>query len=306
MARARNIKPSFFDNDELADVAPLGRLLFIGLWTLADFRGNLEWRDRRIKKQLLAYDDCDISELAINLDKSGFIRFYSDGDKTYLNVSNFTKHQNPHKNERDKGSEIPEITNDMRQAIDLNTLTINRDLSGLKRNSSTSNPADSLVLIPDSRSLIPETNSKELIENAFDIFYSAGLVKKSKIKALSTFKSLVKQMSCDPMEFAELLKRDIEYRINNNQFGIDKLHPSTYLNQQRWTDEYDSQESNNGIPQAVGKQSASERITARNNLKYGNQQPSGGLGMAANGGDLREPVGEGEWGNTIAHVEDRS
>ncbi|MBL4622887.1 MAG: hypothetical protein JKY89_10855 [Immundisolibacteraceae bacterium] len=157
MARSRNIKPAFFDNDDLADVEPLGRLLFIGLWTLADFRGNLEWRERRIKKQLLAYDDCDVSKLAINLDKSGFIRFYSDGDKTYLNVSNFSKHQNPHKNERDKGSEIPELTNDMRQAIDLNTLTINRDLSGSERNDSDSNPADSLILIPDSRSLIPSS-----------------------------------------------------------------------------------------------------------------------------------------------------
>ena len=30
---ARNIKPAFFDNDELAENDPLGRLLFIGLWT---------------------------------------------------------------------------------------------------------------------------------------------------------------------------------------------------------------------------------------------------------------------------------
>lgn len=161
MARARNIKPAFFDNDELADIDPLGRLLFIGLWTLADFKGDLEWRSKRIKKQLLAYDDCNISELAINLDKSGFIRFYSDGNKTYLNVSNFTKHQNPHKNERDKGSEIPAITNEMRQAVDLNTLTINRDLSGLERSSSTSNPADSLNLIPDSPIPYPETLKPE-------------------------------------------------------------------------------------------------------------------------------------------------
>ncbi|AUR96793.1 hypothetical protein NVP1232O_59 [Vibrio phage 1.232.O._10N.261.51.E11] len=161
MARARNIKPAFFDNDELADLEPLARLLFIGLWTLCDYQGNLEWRSKRIKKQLLAYDDCDIEELAINLDKSGFVRFYSDGDKTYLNVSNFSKHQNPHKNERDKGSEIPSYTEEQRQVIDLNGLTINRDKSGLKRNSSTSNPADSLNLIPDPLNLIPDSTNPE-------------------------------------------------------------------------------------------------------------------------------------------------
>ena len=151
-----------------------------------------------------------------------------------------------------------------------------------------------------------ETVLKELRENAFNIFYCAGLVKKSKVKALSNFISLVKQMDCDPIEFAELLKKDIEYRINGKQFGIDNLHPSTYLNQQRWTDEYDSQENNNGLPQAGGKQSASERTTARNNIKYGSEQPSGGLGLATDGRDLREPMGEGEWGSSIPHVEDRS
>lgn len=144
------------------------------------------------------------------------------------------------------------------------------------------------------------------LDESFNIFYCAGLVKKSKVKALSTFKSLVKQMGCDPVEFAELLKSDVQYRINNNQFGINKLHPSTYLTQQRWTDEHDSQESNNGYAQGDRKLSASERITAANELKYGSQQPSSGLGLAADGRDLREPMGEGEWGNSIPHVEDRS
>ena len=154
----------------------------------------------------------------------------------------------------------------------------------------------------------PNTTPNNIImcENAFDVFYSAGLVKKSKVKALSLFKSLVKQMDCDPMEFAELLKSDVQYRINNNQFGIDKLHPATYLNQQRWTDEHDSEKSNNGYAQGDRKLSASERIRASNELKYGSQQPSSGLGMATDGRDIREPVDQGEWREALPHVEDRS
>ena len=169
MARARNIKPAFFDNDELAENEPLGRLLFIGLWTLADHNGNLEWRSKRIKKQVLAYDNCDIDNLAINLDKSGFIRFYSDGENLFVNVLNFTKHQNPHKNEKAKGTEIPLYSEDGRQVIDLNTLTINRDLSGSKRNESDSNRADSLILIPDSLSLIPDTSVKDSLSGKPDV-----------------------------------------------------------------------------------------------------------------------------------------
>ena len=149
MARARNIKPAFFTNDELADIEPLGRLLFIGLWTIADCNGNIEWREKKIKAQILPYDSCEIKEIMINLDNSGFIRFYSDGDKVYLNITNFDKHQNPHKNEREKGSEIPEYSESMRQVVDLSTLTINHDKSGLNHDKDGTNPADSLNLIPD-------------------------------------------------------------------------------------------------------------------------------------------------------------
>src|SRR5215831_17520559 len=40
MPRTRALKPGFFQNDVLADVEPLGRLLFAGLWTLADRAGD--------------------------------------------------------------------------------------------------------------------------------------------------------------------------------------------------------------------------------------------------------------------------
>jgi len=159
MARARNIKPALFDNDELAENDPLGRLLFIGMWTIADFKGDFVWREKRIKAKLLPYDNCDIKKLAINLDKSGFIRFYSDGDEVYCNVTTFNDHQNPHKNEKLKGSDIPAYSEDMRQAVDLKGLTINHDKSGLEQEYSHSDRADSLILNPDSLSLNPDSLS---------------------------------------------------------------------------------------------------------------------------------------------------
>ena len=54
--RARNIKPGFFENEELADLPPLTRLLYIGLWLLADREGRLENRPRRIKAQIFPYE----------------------------------------------------------------------------------------------------------------------------------------------------------------------------------------------------------------------------------------------------------
>jgi len=99
MARARNIKPSFFDNDLLAEIDPLGRLLFIGLWCIADREGRIEYRPRKIKAQVLVYDDCDVIDLLECLREREFILIYSVVDKKYIQISNFAKHQNPHHKE---------------------------------------------------------------------------------------------------------------------------------------------------------------------------------------------------------------
>ncbi len=162
MARARNIKPGFFTHEQMAENDPLGRLLFLGLTTIADFKGDLEWRPKRIKIQLLPYDECNTELLAINLDKSGFVRFYSDGEKIYLHVVNFEKHQNPHKNEREAGSEIPAYTEEMRQAIDLNTLAIKTEEIAINLDKDGTAPADSLIPHPDS--LIPDSLKKPFAE----------------------------------------------------------------------------------------------------------------------------------------------
>lgn len=106
MARARNIKPGFFTNDLLAEVEPLGRLLFIGLWTIADREGRLEYRPKRIKAELLPYDECDVGELIESLESLNFVSTYNHGDKRFIQVLNFSKHQKPHPNERQ--SELPQ------------------------------------------------------------------------------------------------------------------------------------------------------------------------------------------------------
>lgn len=162
MARARNIKPSFFTSEQVADNCPLGRLFFIGLWTEADHRGNLEWKPRTLKVKILPFDECDIEKIAINLDKSGLIRFYSVNNQTYINIPNFERHQNPHKNERDKGSSIPEFDETLREVIDFKELTINRDKNGTTHEENGSDRADSLFLIPDSPILNPESCIKNL------------------------------------------------------------------------------------------------------------------------------------------------
>lgn len=105
MARARNIKPGFFRNEVLAELDPTTRLLFAGLWTIADRAGRLEDRPKRIKADVLPYDDGDVSSMLEALARRSFIARYKHGASSYIQILNFDKHQNPHRSERD--SEIP-------------------------------------------------------------------------------------------------------------------------------------------------------------------------------------------------------
>ena len=106
MARSRNIKPSFFKNEDLADLPPFDRLLFIGLWCLADREGRLEDRPRRIKIELFPGDTYDVEIGLGNLEGKGFIERYEVAGFSVISLPNFTRHQSPHSTEKD--SELPD------------------------------------------------------------------------------------------------------------------------------------------------------------------------------------------------------
>lgn len=107
MARARNIKPSFFTNEDLVELPFEDRLLFIGLWTLADREGRLEDRPKRIKMAVFPADNVDVDASLARLAKSGFIARYEVRGIACIQVLHFAKHQNPHV--REAASELPSI-----------------------------------------------------------------------------------------------------------------------------------------------------------------------------------------------------
>ena len=126
-----------------------------------------------------------------------------------------------------------------------------------------------------------------LCEISFQLFYSAGLPKSEPNVCRVKFLSLAKKMKAEQSELGELLRTDIQYRLKTKQFGFDKLHPKRYLTNERWLDEYGGNESNNGQTQGDRKKSAAERTREYNERTYGSEQPSGGLGLATNGGNIR-------------------
>lgn len=114
MARARIIKPETFNDEDLAALPPLARLLFIGLWTLADRAGRLEDRPGRIKVQLLPWDEVDVDELLCELARpracsSGafILRYVSSTGRKLIQIRNFDRHQHPHPREQESQLEAP-------------------------------------------------------------------------------------------------------------------------------------------------------------------------------------------------------
>ena len=101
--RSRIIKPGYFKNEILAEQPEAARLLFAGLWMLADRDGRLEDRPKRIKAELFPYKDYDCDSLLLSLHNAGFIlRYGSETDEMerYIEIPNFNEHQSIHKNEK--------------------------------------------------------------------------------------------------------------------------------------------------------------------------------------------------------------
>lgn len=99
MARARIIKPGFYANEQLAECSLMARFIFPGLWMLADRRGRMEDRPKRIKAALLPYDDGDIDALLDELAKHGLVLRYEVEGKRFILIVEFEKHQRCHARE---------------------------------------------------------------------------------------------------------------------------------------------------------------------------------------------------------------
>ncbi len=103
--RIRTIKPEFWLHENLASLTPLHRLLFIGLWQLADKEGRLEYRPVRIRAALFPYEPVEIDVLVKGLTDAGVVQVYGE-EGSLLAIPGFKEHQRPHPKE--PASTLPE------------------------------------------------------------------------------------------------------------------------------------------------------------------------------------------------------
>jgi len=109
MSRTRLLKPGFFRNERLCELSHTTRLLFAGLWGLADREGRLEDRPKRIAADVFPYEPAlDVEAMLDALAAAGFLVRYAVADAHYIAIPTFGAHQNPHL--REAPSTIPAPT----------------------------------------------------------------------------------------------------------------------------------------------------------------------------------------------------
>lgn len=105
MARIRTVKPEFFTSEDIMEISPLARLLYIALWCEADKEGRFAWRPKAFKVRYLPSDKCDIEAICNTLLARRLVIVYGDGLAV---IPSFKAHQ--HINPREKDSLYPEPT----------------------------------------------------------------------------------------------------------------------------------------------------------------------------------------------------
>lgn len=105
MARIRTIKPEFFTSEDIVEISPFARLLYIAIWCEADREGRLNWKPKTFKIRYFPSDDIAIDELCKELIERKLVVLYANN---LAHIPSFARHQ--HVNPREAKSELPPPT----------------------------------------------------------------------------------------------------------------------------------------------------------------------------------------------------
>lgn len=88
------LNPEFWLDEEVATVSAHARLLYMGLWGICDDRhATLPDRPEWIKIQIFPYEEVNVRDLLLELERIGkIVKFMHEG-KVYWWLKNFLKHQ---------------------------------------------------------------------------------------------------------------------------------------------------------------------------------------------------------------------
>lgn len=226
MARKRMIDPNIWQSEDFSKLSNLSKIIFIGLFSLADDEGYGKANPTLIKNSIFPFDEklrtTDIKQSLQEIATNMSIVFYTAEDgKDYYLLSNWSKWQSIQKPTESK---IPELNDEC-------TVILQDNYS-----------SPTVGLQPNRKEENKNRIEKEYMVKNFEEFYA---VYPRKVKKDAAFKSWEKINPNDKLKEVILsnLKKQIAF------YGWDKLkskdmqyvpHPSTWLNNKRWEDELEA------------------------------------------------------------------
>ncbi|MGH2514001.1 MAG: hypothetical protein ACRDGQ_15125 [Candidatus Limnocylindrales bacterium] len=93
--RIRQIKPSFWSDSNISDLADATRLFYVGLWMIADDAGWLRWDCREVARDLYGYEtvrrrEARVERMIGELESAGRVRRYPCG---HVEIPTLPAHQ---------------------------------------------------------------------------------------------------------------------------------------------------------------------------------------------------------------------
>lgn len=227
--RIRSIKPDFFKDEELCELPPFARLLFAGLWCMADCEGRIKDSPKRIKIEVLPYDDVEIDPLLIQLHEKGFILRYGSkegqGEDRFIQVIQFHRHQRITGKEAESNSLIPEFNPEIHSEAPGKHPGNNGATTGITGREGKGREGKGTV----------SGVSPVLIRTQFDLFWNEYPRKVAKEDALKAFKKHECWKHMEAIIPAVRKHRDsLDWTKEDRRFVP---HPATWLNGKRWQDE---------------------------------------------------------------------
>jgi hypothetical protein len=260
--RCRNVKPRFFSNERLAECDPLARLLFIGLWCLADRDGRLEDRPKRIRAEVLPYDDGNVDTLLGQLAAAGFIARYEVDGRKLIQVNEFAKHQKPHPREQSEGYPAPQVPSPEKVRPSRTKIRPGREKALPSREKVQTSPASYFLLNDDIRNPSSDAPSEHMRSDrsaytsaeGFKRFWKSYPRKVDKEKAVKAWAKLSLDAE-DAEVILAALKKQKQSQGWTESGGKYIPYPATWLNGKRWEDEVQPNGNNerlsDGEPLAV-------------------------------------------------------
>ncbi len=239
MSRIRYLKPEFFEDEDLAEHDFWVRLLFAGLWNIADKEGRLPDRAKWIKAKIFPYDNIDI-EKGLNKLSNGkthgkfpFLQRYEIENERYIQIINWHRHQKPHHTEKESSISPPLKNPPLKEKI---KEKIKGKENQLKASTELSNGFVTVT-----------KELEEYLSNKFNEFWNIYPKKENKKDAKKAwgqvfnsnhkdyyFSKLTDEIVTEIVISIEKRKETEEWKKENGQYIP---HPGTWLRYHRWEDE---------------------------------------------------------------------